>query len=189
MHSTGAGSQIFPGATHEVFSPTCQYAIRALSYLAQHADNGPVLARDIAGAEKIPQQFLSKILHQLGLKGLVRSQKGPGGGFALARSPAKISIADISAAVDGVPNAASQCLLGMSRCHDSTGCVLHREWKTFRSQYESRIASRTLEELAASEGSAKRRAARPRAAKNATASASPTAKSRKTAAAPARKKS
>lgn len=132
-----------------MFSPTCQYAIRALAYLAQHADDGPVLARDIAAAEDIPQQFLSKILHQLGLKGLVRSQKGPGGGFALARPAAKITIAEISAAVDGTPQAANQCVLGMKRCRDSTGCVLHGEWKTFRARYEEKIATRTLAQLAA----------------------------------------
>lgn len=172
-----------------MFSPTCQYAIRALSYLAQHADNGPVLARDIAGAEEIPQQFLSKILHQLGVKGLVRSQKGPGGGFALARSPAKISIADISAAVDGAPHAASECVLGMSRCRDSTGCVLHREWKTFRAQYETTIAARTLEELAVSgSGPAKGRAAKARPPKVRKAASPRSSKPAQTTKAASRKK-
>jgi len=162
-----------------MFSPTCQYAIRALAYLAQHSEDGPVLARDIAGAEKIPQQFLSKILHQLGLKGLVRSQKGPGGGFALARPAAKITIADISAAVDGAPHAADQCILGMSRCRDSTGCVLHSEWKLFRARYEETIASRTLEELIAADSG--------KPARKRTATAARPSKARKPRTAAARK--
>jgi len=163
-----------------VFSPTCQYAIRALAYLAQHTDDGPVLARDIASAEKIPRQFLSKILHQLGLKGLARSQKGPGGGFALARPAAKITIADISAAVDGAPQADNQCVLGLNRCRDSTGCVLHQEWKAFSVRYEEKIASRTLEELTGGGGRL--------AAKKRPPSLSRTTKSPKTGKADARKK-
>lgn len=173
-----------------MFSPTCQYAIRALTYLAEHAGDGPLLARDIAGAEDIPQQFLSKILHQLGLKGLVRSQKGPGGGFALARPAAKITIADISTAVDGAPQAANQCVLGMNRCRDTTGCVLHQEWKSFRARYEQKIAARTLEELVGtSRGTAARsRATIKRPARTAAASKPRTAESAGNKKAAARKK-
>jgi len=132
-----------------MFSPPCQYAIRALVYLARHEGEGPVLARDIAGSEDIPKSFLSKILHQLGQRGLVRSQKGPGGGFALARPARQVTVADIAAAVDGVPDVTHRCLLGMPECSDATSCALHDAWKKFRSDYDRSIGALTLATLAA----------------------------------------
>jgi Rrf2 family protein len=117
-------------------------------YLARHQGSGPLLARDIAAAEEIPRSFLSKILHQLAQKGLVRSQKGPGGGFTLALDASRISISEIAAAVDGVPGATRRCLLGMRECSDATACVLHEAWKKFRSDYDRTIGPLTLAQLA-----------------------------------------
>ena len=68
-----------------MISPTCQYALRALVHLGGAGKDQPVLARDIAQAQDIPGPFLSKILQMLAQGGLVRSQKGPGGGYMLGR--------------------------------------------------------------------------------------------------------
>jgi Rrf2 family protein len=132
-----------------VFSPTCQYAIRALTCLALLEGEGPALARDIAASENIPRQFLSKILHQLALKGLVRSQKGPGGGFALARPAAELTIAAVVHAVDGADEIPRRCLLGLPECSDLTGCALHESWKRLRQDFERTITALTLRDLAA----------------------------------------
>jgi Rrf2 family protein len=140
-------SGIFRGAA--LFSPTCQYAIRALCYLARHSGDGPVLARDIAAAENVPRQFLSKILHQLGQKGLVRSQKGPGGGFALARPTSQLTLAEITVAVDGVQEISKRCILGLELCTDAAPCALHDAWKNFRTQYDATIGALTLAEMVA----------------------------------------
>lgn len=130
-----------------MFSPTCQYAIRALCYLARHGGGSPVLARQIAEAEDIPRQFLSKILHQLGQKGLVRSQKGPGGGFLLARPASSLTLGEITTAIDGVQEISKRCILGLELCTDATPCVLHEAWKTFRDQYEVTIGAMTLADM------------------------------------------
>lgn len=130
-----------------MFSPTCQYAIRALCYLARQSGSGPVLARDIAAAEDIPRQFLSKILHQLGQKGLVRSQKGPGGGFSMARAASSLTLSEITVAVDGVQETSKRCILGLELCTDAAPCVLHDAWKNFRTQYEATIGALTLADM------------------------------------------
>lgn len=130
-----------------MFSPTCQYAVRALVHLAQHEAGRAVLARDIAVAEEIPRQFLSKILHQLAQKGLVRSQKGPGGGFMLARPASVLTLGEIIAAVDGVQDLSRRCILGLEECSDVASCALHDAWKAFRLQYESTIAALTLRDI------------------------------------------
>jgi Rrf2 family protein len=110
------------------------------------------LARDIAVAEDIPRSFLSKILHQLGQKGLVRSQKGPGGGFELARPASELTLEEVSLAVDGVHQVAQRCLLGRPECNDADACALHHAWKNWRSEYARTIGALTLAAVAQAPG-------------------------------------
>ena len=78
------------------------YASRALLSLALHGgDEGPTSVRDIAERTGLPQPYLEQILLALKGAGLVRSKRGVGGGYVLARSPEEISLSDIVSAVDG----------------------------------------------------------------------------------------
>ena len=78
------------------------YASRALLSLALHgADSGPTSVRDIAERTGLPQPYLEQILLALKGAGLVRSKRGVGGGYVLAREPATITLGDIVSAVDG----------------------------------------------------------------------------------------
>ena len=78
------------------------YACRALLSLALHADEGaPTSVRDIAERTGLPQPYLEQILLALKGAGLVRSKRGVGGGYVLARAPEDISLSDIVSAVDG----------------------------------------------------------------------------------------
>ena len=77
------------------------YASRALLSLALHGDDTPVSVRDIAGRTGLPQPYLEQILLALKGAGLVRSKRGVGGGYVLARDPSTISLSDIVSAVDG----------------------------------------------------------------------------------------
>jgi Rrf2 family iron-sulfur cluster assembly transcriptional regulator len=78
------------------------YASRALLSLALHADaEGPTSVRDIAERTGLPQPYLEQILLALKGAGLVRSKRGVGGGYVLARSPSEITLSEIISAVDG----------------------------------------------------------------------------------------
>ena len=78
------------------------YASRALLSLALHADeSGPTSVRDIAERTGLPQPYLEQILLALKGAGLVRSKRGVGGGYVLARPPSEISLSEIVSAVDG----------------------------------------------------------------------------------------
>src|SRR5918998_4035694 len=78
------------------------YACRALLSLTLHADErGPTSVRDIAERTAIPQPYLEQILLALKGAGLVRSKRGVGGGYVLARPPAEIVLSDVVSAVDG----------------------------------------------------------------------------------------
>src|SRR5919201_5047031 len=81
-------------------SARADYALRAAIELAA-APDGHVTAEQLAQAQSIPGKFLETILTQLRRTGLVRSQRGPDGGFWLARPAGEISLADIIRAIDG----------------------------------------------------------------------------------------
>lgn len=78
------------------------YACRALLSLALHADEGgPTSVRDIAERTGLPQPYLEQILLALKGAGLVKSKRGVGGGYVLARPAEEIRISEIVSAVDG----------------------------------------------------------------------------------------
>ena len=107
------------------------YACRALLSLALRADeSGPTSVRDIAERTGLPQPYLEQILLALKGAGLVRSKRGVGGGYVLARAPEQIRLSEILSAVDGPitlgdfgePHADGAC--------DHEGqCVLLAIWK------------------------------------------------------------
>jgi Rrf2 family protein len=81
-------------------SARADYALRAAIELAA-SEGGHVTSEQLARAQQIPAKFLEAILTQLRRAGLVRSQRGPDGGFWLARPAEEISLADIIRAIDG----------------------------------------------------------------------------------------
>ena len=78
-----------------------RYAIRALYHLAFHRSGQATQAKEIAEVQKIPLRFLEQILQDLRRAGLIEARRGPRGGYALARPPAEISMADVLRAVRG----------------------------------------------------------------------------------------
>jgi len=133
-----------------IHSPTCQHALRALIYLAHKNSPRPVLVREVADAADVPRQSLAKILHGLRNKGLVKSTKGPGGGYQLARPGEVMKVIEVIEAMDGPIDLNRHCILGLDVCTDQESCGLHDYWTRFREQYFSTISSMTLAEAAAS---------------------------------------
>src|SRR6266487_6205778 len=77
------------------------YAARALLSLALHGEERPTSVKEIAERTGLPQPYLEQILLAVKGAGIVRSKRGVGGGYVLARPPEEITVADIVAAVDG----------------------------------------------------------------------------------------
>ena len=77
------------------------YALRAVVELAGSSQNAPRKVDDVARAQAIPVSFLENILTQLRSSGIVRSQRGPEGGYWLARPPDEVNLAQIIRAVEG----------------------------------------------------------------------------------------
>ena len=115
-----------------MFSKTCEYAIRAMIYIAQKSKGGnKVGIKEIAKGIDSPEHFIAKILQDLSRKGLVQSLKGPNGGFYLEDEDLKHSIADIVKEVDG-DKIFSGCGLGLKQCSETHPCPIHHEFKKIR---------------------------------------------------------
>ena len=124
------------------------YASRALLSLSLHRDAGPTSVRDIAERTGLPQPYLEQILLALKGAGLVRSKRGVGGGYVLAREPEEITLAQIVSAVDGPiragdfgePHAGGAC--------DHEGqCVLLAIWGDLSLRMKSLLDAYTLADL------------------------------------------
>lgn len=77
------------------------YALLAAGYVAKHHKQGIILSQEISKKYKIPLEYLLKILQQLVKANLLRSKRGPRGGFSLARPAKKITLLQVIEAVDG----------------------------------------------------------------------------------------
>lgn len=130
-----------------ICSSACEYAIRAATHLALHPPGAFVSAADISDAEDIPAPFLSAVLQRLVAADLLRSARGPGGGYALARASEQISLYDIRAAIDGVADLEG-CALGLGVCSDDLTCPLHETWKPVRERIRHYLVDTTLERTA-----------------------------------------
>lgn len=82
-------------------SRKADYALRAMTILGSLSPDRTMLAQELASAGKIPVKFLEQILLVLKRSGLLRSKRGVGGGYRLARESRLISVAEVIEAVDG----------------------------------------------------------------------------------------
>ena len=130
-----------------IYSRSAEYAIRAFVHLAQVPEGKFAMVKNIAEEEKIPAHFLAKILQQLARKGLLRSSKGPTGGFALRVDPSDIHLLDIVEALDGLAEY-QQCASGLSECSDEMPCSMHDNWVTLRSRIMDYLGRNSIADLA-----------------------------------------
>jgi len=125
-----------------------RYAVTAMADLAAHANGNPVPLADIAARQDISLSYLEQLFGKLRRGNLVRSVRGPGGGYLLQRSAAATRIAEIILAVDE-PIKATRCLDGSPRgCHGSIGhCLTHDLWAALGAQIYDYLASVSLADV------------------------------------------
>ncbi|MDR6943767.1 RrF2 family transcriptional regulator [Mucilaginibacter pocheonensis] len=127
-----------------IFSKTCEYAIRAVFFIASSTDKGQrVGIKDIAAGIDSPEFFLAKILQDLSRKGLIGSIKGPNGGFYIGEAESKRPLSDIVEAVDG-NGLFKGCALGLKQCSEINPCPLHEEFKEIRSKIYQMLNQTTI---------------------------------------------
>jgi len=122
-----------------------RYAVMALVDLARHGESRPVSLADIAERQEISLSYLEQLFARLRRGGLVKSVRGPGGGYMLARGPAGTRVADIILSVDE-PITATRCKTNSSiGCHsDHSRCLTHDLWAELGNQIHLYLSSVTL---------------------------------------------
>lgn len=133
-------------------SAKSDYALRALIVITQSAasDGGPIPAEAMATAQEIPQNFLLAILADLRRSGIVRSRRGQGGGWHLARDAREITVADVIRAVDG-PLVSVHGMRPESVTYRDSATVLQPVWIAARSSLREVLESVSLADLAAAD--------------------------------------
>jgi Rrf2 family protein len=119
-----------------MLSRKTKYALKALIALAEHGPEAPVRIADLAREQQIPPKFLELILLELRNQGILRSRKGKGGGYLLAREPGAIYLGQIVRMFDGplapVPCASQTAYVPCSDCRNEAVCGVHLAMKEVR---------------------------------------------------------
>lgn len=126
------------------------YAIRGIVYLASQPLDTISLLSDIAAAVDVPQTFLAKIFQQFSKSGIVKSYRGTGGGFMLARPPEQITLLEVVEAIEG-PITPNRCVIAAGECERDHFCTVHPVWEQVKRQIRSMLANITLKDLASSQ--------------------------------------
>jgi Rrf2 family transcriptional regulator, iron-sulfur cluster assembly transcription factor len=125
-----------------------RYAVMAMVDLAQHTSGNPVSLAEIAERQEISLSYLEQLFALLRKSGLVRSVRGPGGGYLLARDRSETRIADVILAVDE-PIRATRCTPGAPiGCRGNrTRCSTHDLWEELGNQIHLFLSSVSLEDV------------------------------------------
>jgi Rrf2 family protein len=115
-----------------------RYALRSLLYLAEDQGGAPVQLARIAETQHVPPKYLELIMLDLKRAGLVKSQRGPKGGYRLARAPDEISFGDVVRVMEG-PIALVSCAsvnfyAPCGDCQDEASCAIRRAFGIVRDQ-------------------------------------------------------
>lgn len=133
-----------------ILSRSGEYALLALLHLADQPDSTPVRVGDIASALGAPSNYLSKLLHQLVRAGVLRSARGPQGGFCLAVPADALSLARALAPIEA-ERLAPRCLLGRPECRDDDPCAAHDQWRALSQHIDQFLGETTLSSLVLNE--------------------------------------
>src|SRR5215470_18607837 len=131
------------------FGVGIDYCLKALIVLAERfPSTQPQRVEEIAAAQNIPENYLRRLLIELKRGGLVASQKGPSGGYLLARSPARITMADVLEIVEG-DYCPVECLeeSNNSLCPKGDPCPMRDVWRDVRRSVSDILSRATLQSL------------------------------------------
>lgn len=122
-----------------------RYAVTAILDVALYSGEGPVSLGDVAERQRLSLSYLEQLFSRLRKRGLVRSSRGPGGGYQLSRPAAEISVAEVISAVDE-PVDVTRCG-GLVNCNQDSRCLTHDLWVELSRQMDQFFSSRSLADV------------------------------------------
>ena len=129
-----------------------RYGLRAVINLANTKHSRPVSIGSIATEEDVSSEFLEQIFFKLKKAGLIRSIRGPGGGFVLNRTPGEISVQDILVAVGETRGLTPCTLRRKTLCNRPEPCAAHDIWTGLQKTMEDYLTKVTLKDILAKNG-------------------------------------
>lgn len=131
-----------------MFSKTCEYAIKIMVFIKTMEPNGDHIGlTQIARALDSPKAFTAKILQRLVKANLLKSIRGPHGGFKINDKHGPIYLKDILVAIDG-DSLFSGCVLGFEECSAEKPCAVHHKFISIRDDLSHTLSETQLEEIA-----------------------------------------
>ncbi|SRR5579875_2117646 len=129
-----------------IISQTSQYALKALVFIFQNRGNRPIKVKELSESIKVSKNYLSKILHILTRRGILKSSTGKFGGFELAISPDELLVYQIIEPFES-SEFSRVCLLGQPVCSDKNPCSAHNKWKLISDPVRGFFNTTTLQGL------------------------------------------
>ena len=124
------------------------YAVRVMIHLSSVPGGSTLQQSTLAEATDVPPNFLSKVLQRLVRSGLVRSQRGSGGGFALSVPASRVSLLEVVQAMEG-PIRLNLCLIDGPTCNRKSWCPAHQVWVETQEAVVRILGAASMERLAA----------------------------------------
>jgi Rrf2 family transcriptional regulator, iron-sulfur cluster assembly transcription factor len=129
-----------------IFSRQCEYALQAVLYMSAQPEKRFTNIIEMSDRLGVPMPFLGKTLQLLVGAKILESQKGPKGGFKLAKLPDEIALFHVVDAIDGTDFMTS-CVLGFPECSSKNSCPMHSEWGPLRDRIYQMLASKTVADI------------------------------------------
>jgi Rrf2 family protein len=124
-----------------------QYGVRAMFELARNFEKGPLSIKEIARRQGVSVSYLEQLLNKLRKSKLIKSRKGPGGGYVINKKPEDISVGMILISLEG-PVAIAHCLDPSAKgCKRVEGCVARLLWKSLGEKIEDFLDTINLNDL------------------------------------------
>jgi len=140
-----------------IFTSPSEYAIRGLAEMVcrtqlsggANRQAGRMMIEELVRGTDLPKDFMAKIFQKLARAGVLKSAKGRGGGFALARPAHQLTLSQIVEALEG-PQCFDRCVVGLEKCNDHMPCPQHDLYKPIRQRLKDYLTTTTVADLAAS---------------------------------------
>lgn len=130
-----------------MLSASATHALRAVAWLAENGDEGPMLGRELARKMKVPAHYLSKVLARLARAGVLEAARGAKGGYRLARPARRIKLLEVVRPFEG-KRVRPGCLLRPGRpCRESEACTAHERWSVVKDAYTRFLEETTVEAI------------------------------------------
>lgn len=129
-------------------SKRVEYGLIAIRYIALQRSGEVVTAKEIADKHRIPYELVAKVLQRLARAGLIASQQGVRGGYALARNPDEVTIAMVINAIEGIPPVIAQCMAeGPESCEVFTNCTIKSPLTKVQANIDQAFRTMTIAQI------------------------------------------